>query len=790
MKTTFTKKHFLLSMVFFSNAFAFAQAPTCHWVTRLTGSDAQSFTALQINTKGDVYAAGFASQNSQIESFCDTSETILLQNSNSILIKLNAAGDPVWRKDFNQGGGYNAIRKILIDNNENIYITGNCYGPVDFNLALNASSELAPNGSSDLFLAKYDSVGNYIWGKRLGGVGDDVSYLIDFAPDSNIIISGIFNNQIDFGNPGTPNIITSFGEQDNFTAKIDANNGTTQWAKQVGGISFDDVVAQTIDSAGNIYLTCLYMFEQPDVDPGPDVQLAAPINPGAQCAYILKLSDEGEFVWVKQYEGSNIATLSDIEISPDNFLFTYGVFTPDTDFDFSPTNIVSPTDSISATFLAKYDLDGNFIWVKTIGTSSYVGATGWEKLVIGNSGNVYISGFFHGTNDFDTGPGEDIITTPITTTLNPFIACYTPLGDFNWVKTIRNTTIAWGFGLSVDALEKNFYLPGDFVGASEFEPGNSQFNYDGGFYDGYVAKFSFCERIIEKEYVETCAPFYEINGQNLDSSGVYTFNNRSAEGCDSVTILRLKLNNSSSELAIQSCQAVEINGEIYESSGIYQQIFENGTPCDSVLIIQVDILASSSNEISSISCEPINFNGVTYSQSGQFTQVLQNVAGCDSTLTINLDILNLNAQIFQTDSLLYVNGTPTAVQWINCTTGQAIAGATQTSFIPQSTGNYGAVITVGECVDTSNCRQIIISNTPTKTISLCESLVISPNPTTGKIEFSFDKSSYAIQLFSATGALLYRGIGFAGTQQLDLSSLAPALYVLKVDECSFKVVKQ
>jgi len=38
--------------------------------------------------------------------------------------------------------------------------------------------------------------------------------------------------------------------------------------------------------------------------------------------------------------------------------------------------------------------------------------------------------------------------------------------------------------------------------------------------------------------------------------------------------------------------------------------------------------------------------------------------------------------------------------------------------------------------------------------------------------------------------LLYRGTGFAGTQQLDLSSLAPALYVLKVDECSFKVVKQ
>lgn len=115
--------------------------------------------------------------------------------------------------------------------------------------------------------------------------------------------------------------------------------------------------------------------------------------------------------------------------------------------------------------------------------------------------------------------------------------------------------------------------------------------------------------------------------------------------------------------------------------------------------------------------------------------------------------------------MLFVNGNPTAVQWINCATGQAIAGATQTSFVPQSTGNYAAVITFGECLDTSNCKHIIISTTLSKTVTLYKSLLILPNPTTGKIEFSFDKSSYTIQLFSATGALLYRGTGFAGTQQ-------------------------
>jgi len=226
-----------------------------------------------------------------------------------------------------------------------------------------------------------------------------------------------------------------------------------------------------------------------------------------------------------------------------------------------------------------------------------------------------------------------------------------------------------------------------------------------------------------------------------------------------------------------------------DSSAIYSVSASNN--CGSVTdTIIVNIGGATENTISVNRCEPFSLNGITYDNSGLFTQVLQNASGCDSILTINAEIMNLNAQIFQTDSSLFVNGTPTAVQWINCATGQAIAGATQTSFVPQISGNYGAVITVGECVDTSNCMQMIISTTHSKTITLCESIVISPNPSSNKIEFSFDKSSYTMQLFTSTGALLYRGIGFSGTQQLDLSSLAPAMYVLQVDECSFKVVKQ
>jgi sulfur carrier protein ThiS len=778
-----------------------AQAPECHWVTRLTGAEAQSFTAVQTNNKGETYAAGFAYQNTQIESFCDTSEAIPFQNFSAMLVKLSAAGDPIWRKDFNQGGGGTCtIRELIIDDDENIYIVGEYAGPIDFNLDLNTTNILPSNGIFDIFLVKYDSLGNYIWGKNFGGNGGDGSFLIDFSTDGNIILSGAFNNQIDLGTPINPIIFNSNGDEDIFTSKINSFDGSTIWAKQVGGIGYDTYAAQTIDNFGNIYLVGQYLFSQPDVDPGPLVQLVQPMQEGFLGFYILKLNSTGDFVWVKQYEGSpgtSNVYYREIEIGIDNSFFIPGVYNANADFDFSPNSSVNPVNSASGGYLGKYDLDGNLIWVKNFDSINFGGPPGFKTLKIGNLGGIYLSGYFSGSLDFNPNVEQEIFSTLSQTIYSSFLYALNSNGDYNWaIPIIATTNSNSSFTSSVisnftlDSLEKNFYYPGEFQQSNAFEPGNDFFTYDGGFVNGFIAKYSFCERLLDKAYIETCEPFYEIAGQILDSSGFYTINNRSIEGCDSVTCLTLKLNEALGQLSFQSCSAVEVNGQIYESSGIYQQIFDNGTACDSVLVIQVAISSPSSTTLNIDDCDPVSINGITYSTSGQFTQLLQNASGCDSILTINAEILNLNAQVFQTDSMLYVNGSPTSIQWINCTTGQAIVGATQTSFVPQTTGNYGAVITIGECVDTSNCRLIIKSTAVEKPGSLCDNLIVTPNPVHEQIEFTLDKSSYDIRLFTSTGALVISTKGNAQKQIINFRELAPAMYVLEVDECRYKIVKQ
>ena len=199
------------------------------------------------------------------------------------------------------------------------------------------------------------------------------------------------------------------------------------------------------------------------------------------------------------------------------------------------------------------------------------------------------------------------------------------------------------------------------------------------------------------------------------------------------------------------------------------------------------------NRLSFISvseCESVSINGIAYNQSGIYTQTLESVSGCDSVLTIEANILNLNALISQNETSLFFNGNPTSIKWINCTTGQAIPGATQTSFTPQVSGNYGAVITIGECSDTSNCRQIIKSSTSEKPGSFCDNLIVSPNPVNDQIEFTLDKSVYDIRLFTSAGALLISAKGDSEKQIINFRELAPAMYVLQVDECRYKIVKQ
>ncbi|HRF19893.1 MAG TPA: SBBP repeat-containing protein, partial [Chitinophagaceae bacterium] len=102
------------------------------------------------------------------------------------------------------------------------YIIGEFRASADFDPGA-GTVNLTSAGGSDIFFAKYDASGNYVYAKRLGGTAEDVGFGIAVDGSGNVYVTGYFIGTGDFDpGAGTANLISS-GIQDIFFAKYDAS---------------------------------------------------------------------------------------------------------------------------------------------------------------------------------------------------------------------------------------------------------------------------------------------------------------------------------------------------------------------------------------------------------------------------------------------------------------------------------------------------------------------------------------------------------------------------------------
>ncbi len=178
-------------------------------------------------------------------------------------------------------------------------------------------------------------------------------------------------------------------------------SGNLIWVKQVGGEASDGAFGISLDTADNI-LVLGNFGETADFDPGPGIQnLTALANADN---FILKLTHEGDFTWVKHIGGAFVAIQPfSIKTDSDNNVITTGNFNGGTcDFDPGPaTNGITSVNGYTG-YVLKLDANGNYVWAKTFtGKNSQVYIKG---LSVAASGNIYTVGSFSGNVDFDPGP--------------------------------------------------------------------------------------------------------------------------------------------------------------------------------------------------------------------------------------------------------------------------------------------------------------------------------------------------------------------------------------------------
>ena len=202
---------------------------------------------------------------------------------------------------------------MALDGNGNVYVTGEFEGTATF-----GPFSLSSNGNSpDIFVAKLDAEGNWLWVIEAGGWNIDRVQAIATDDNGNSCITGMFNQTATFG----PFSLTSTGEMcpDIFIAKLDAE-GNWQWAIQAEGEDSACGYGITIDDNGNCYFTGDFYTTTTF---GPFTLTSTGYSTDS---FVAKLDSNGNWLWVTQISGSYSETGKAIVTDNNGYCIVTGEF--------------------------------------------------------------------------------------------------------------------------------------------------------------------------------------------------------------------------------------------------------------------------------------------------------------------------------------------------------------------------------------------------------------------------------------------------------------------------------
>lgn len=398
---------------------------------------------------------------------------LLFSISTILLVNMTSAQTPSFQWAKQLGGSLaDKASALKVDASGNVYTVGLFNGSADFNPGIGTFS-LTSNGATDIFISKLDATGNFLWAKSIGGVDFDEATSTTVDAAGNVYITGYFKNIVDFDPSVASHTLVSSGLKDIFVLKLDPT-GSFVFAKNMGGLYDDEATAIGIDNSGNIYTTG-YFMSNADFDPSPSATFTL-TGYAYSDMFISKLDATGNFVWAKYmgdvYGGSSgYADSKSIYIDGLGNVFTTGSFNRTVDFNpgTGSSLLTTTTYTASDAFISKLDATGNFVWAKQIGGG--VDLKVGTSVIVDNTGNVYTTGLYRGTADFDPNPSSTF-TISSNGIDDTFVLKLNSLGDYIWAKSIGGSSYDEANSIIVDAIS-NVYIGGSFSGVVDFDPSTS-----------------------------------------------------------------------------------------------------------------------------------------------------------------------------------------------------------------------------------------------------------------------------------------------------------------------------
>lgn len=525
------------------------------WAKAINSTGFISIVKMVQNNNGSIYLIGSFADSIDFDP--DTTKYMVYSNiRDNFLLKLDSNGVFQWVKTYKND--YMNMHDINIDHADNIYINGYFYDQLD--LDLNATIYNLSGPGNNVFMSKYNASGDLIWAKSSNNSGNTcITQNIKFDKNNNQYYTGYFNGSLDINLTSGVEMINSSGDFDMFLACYDSA-GNYKWVKKFGGEQYDVPTKLEIDHEGNMLLAGEYYSDSIDLDPS-----TANFNLYADTihvqSFLLKMDSQANFTWAY-----NIAPgLFDMKCDTSNNILIAGNFFTMVDFD-PDTNYSYLNPSLNNSYLYKLNKNGIFQFTKNIGS-------GIQFMQLDEYANIYTSGYFYSTVDFD--PSEVVHNLNAGNYPDLYIQKLVPCNSFSYA-TIADTSCP------TKLLFGNIY------------PQKS------GIYKRFATNYLGCDSIITLnlividssvtlDTIEACDSFV-FQSTLFKFSDYLRYRHTNYLGCDSIYSLRLIINRSTTrDFLYLECDSFIFNNIKFDTTSYRVFRYSSISHCDSVIRLTVNI---------------------------------------------------------------------------------------------------------------------------------------------------------------------------------------------------------
>ena len=455
-------RHEIFILCFFF-CIQFIHAQDWLWAFSAGGTSADAAYSIATDEDGNLYLTGYFGSDS-----IRFGSTILesLGGYDVFIAKYNDKGEALWARSAGSSGNDFGF-SIAVDPTGNVCLTGSFQ-----NDSLHIGPFILENkGGNDVFVAKYDALGNVLWAKSAGGAQDDDAYGIATDDQANIYITGRMTSpSITFDTSIAFNSNQGFAEI--FLVKFEAG-GNVAWARTAAGSNNDEAYSVTTGSSGDVYITGFFR----SLTIGFGNKLLLNTSPAREM-FVAKFSFDGDVIWAKKAGGDLNDLAYSIRMLPGDNLMVSGSFRSDS-IIFGNTVLKNTQTGALDFFLTRYDTSGQAI--------AAVGGGGiFDDHAFCTTGDISNSHFLAGGY---LSPEMVLSNGPLInhgdSTYDMFILKYDPAGNILWSESIGGSEddyINWLSPLTNNSI----YIVGYFSSPSVTFGKTTLLNKGGG--DLFIAK--------------------------------------------------------------------------------------------------------------------------------------------------------------------------------------------------------------------------------------------------------------------------------------------------------------